>query len=88
MNKIKIFELINNNWQEGLTFNYVPVGKSFTSKMICFSSVNCNIADLKVMFEWAKINPAAIFSPSKSLEIEPFKELKMIKSKELELVRK
>ena len=51
MNKIKIFELVNNNWREGLNFEYIPVGKSFTTKTVCFSPAGCDIADLKVRIE-------------------------------------
>ena len=39
-------------------------------------------------FEWAKIRPTAVFSLNKSFEVKPFEELKITKSKELELVRK
>lgn len=51
MNKIKIFEKTENGWVEGLNFDFVEVGKSFTSKTLCFSPVDSNIADLKVRIE-------------------------------------
>lgn len=53
MNNIKIFELDNNNWIEKseLSFGYVPVGKDFVSKTLCFSPINCDIADLKAKIE-------------------------------------
>ena len=51
MNKIKIFELVNGNWSEGLNFGYTTIGKSFTTKVVCFSPVGCDIADLKVRIE-------------------------------------
>lgn len=51
MNKIKIFEKTENGWIEGLNFDYLIVGRDFISKTICFSPVDCNIADLKVRIE-------------------------------------
>jgi len=52
MSSIKVFELIKDGtWKEGINFDFVPVGKSFTTKTVCFSPKGVNIADLKVMIE-------------------------------------
>jgi hypothetical protein len=51
MNKIKIFEKTDKGWVEGLDFGYVPVGKFFVTKTLCFSPEDCDVADLKVMVE-------------------------------------
>lgn len=51
MSNIKIFEKTEDGWKEGLDFDYIPIGKTFTTKTVCFSPAGCNIADLKVMVE-------------------------------------
>lgn len=51
MNKIKVFELAGGDWKEGLNFDYIPVGKLFTSKTLRFSPTGCDIADLKVRID-------------------------------------
>jgi hypothetical protein len=50
-NRIKIYELVDNIWKEGLNFEYILVGKSLIAKTLCFSPEGCDIADLKVMIE-------------------------------------
>ncbi len=81
-NKIKVFELINNGWKEGLDFGYVPVGKSFTSKTICFSPSGHDIADLKVKVEEKN---DFIFTKSEDYLVTEWKSITPFKIKDGEM---
>ena len=76
-NKIKVFEKTENGWKEGLDFGYTVLGKQFTTKTICFSPINCNLADLRVMVEnkddFIFTKSEDHIYPSKWTKILPFK---------------
>jgi len=82
MNKIKIFELVDNNWRKGLNFDYILVGKLAASKIICFSPDGCDIADLKVKIEEKN---DFIFTKSKDHLITEWKSITPFKIKDGEM---